>query len=86
MSRRGRSRNRDCTELVYLRAVLLQTAPSSSRAEPGFCQATSLIDLLDPPPGRPTGPIALRDELSGIWKQHLAGRHKLASPLFSIYN
>jgi hypothetical protein len=33
MSRRGRSRNRQCTELVYLRAVLLQAAPSSSRAE-----------------------------------------------------
>jgi len=34
MSRRGRLRNRECTELVYLRAVLLQAAPSSRRADP----------------------------------------------------
>jgi hypothetical protein len=43
------------------------------RAESAIC--------LDPPPGELAEPITLRDKLACVWKQLLAARHKLASPL-----
>ena len=38
-------------------------------------------DLLGPAACGPAEPITLRDKLACAWKQLLAARHKLASPL-----